>query len=486
MAGGSGAGAQDLLSKVNGLEKDLSLQKSLLSECNHKVALMAAEKAMADEVRPAAKVAAGGAAGVAAAAAAGTGKSLAAGPKTALVAVMSTAGGFQRRSLIRSTYLQLRGPGVDVVFVMPRPKTPSAKALVAMESAAHGDVVVLEDLEDDGVNSRRAVEYIKALVVKDRKRKKLDKTAEDEYSFLVKVQDDVFVHLKNLEDKLLGFSGKSGVWYGREVEKSSKTMTGTGFAISWDLLEAIMSTIEDTPAASRLDSKLSDWLTSVVRNFASDEVGIYDEPQSEETWAHAYTKHTVMVRYLKKEDWFLACAANFLGVADGNGVVGAGAAGSGSKGEDADPRARPAYNEESSPPGAKHMKQEDFEAIPANKKDKDDGRVNVAVVPGPDEKVVAPAAAAAAVAAGVVAPALPPPPAPMPKDDKEVDVGAEKPAEMEEKVVKPPPISPAPVAPNEKPQEAVAAPVLPSPSPDKMEDDGQGMPAARLENVAYN
>ena len=69
-------------------------------------------------------------------------------------------------------------------------------------------------------------------------------------------------------------------------------------------------------AIGQEDAVLSNWLrhNNKIENFWSmeEEDQFYDEPESQEGWAHNYSANTIMIHRLKRTDWFLKASRHFL------------------------------------------------------------------------------------------------------------------------------------------------------------------------------
>ncbi|KAJ3307503.1 hypothetical protein HDU76_004618 [Blyttiomyces sp. JEL0837] len=159
--------------------------------------------------------------------------------KVVLVGVLTTAENAQRRALIRSTYLQLKPDTVDVFFVVGRPKTGTLRALVAMESKRYNDIIQVDVEEPDAASSSEG-DRGKAFAFFEHASKAYNA---DDYSFVFKASDNVFVHLKNLESALSAIN-PVGTYYGRlgqplEVagSKPADAMNPSGYGFSWDIVK---------------------------------------------------------------------------------------------------------------------------------------------------------------------------------------------------------------------------------------------------------
>ncbi|KAH6564781.1 hypothetical protein BASA60_010164 [Batrachochytrium salamandrivorans] len=184
-------------------------------------------------------------------------------PKLILVGIFTTADRLQRRALIRETYARLKPANIDLVFIFGRPKTPQYSTMLELEAAVHNDTIMVDC--DENMDDGKTYAY---------------------FSYV-------------------GRTYAPGTF-----------MAGMGYGLSFDLVRWIAT--DPYPAAHRIgqeDSLLSNWLTTgkkVVNWIANTDDAFYDEPESGQGWAHAYTPNTILIHRLKSELWFVKAARHFM------------------------------------------------------------------------------------------------------------------------------------------------------------------------------
>jgi hypothetical protein len=139
-------------------------------------------------------------------------------------------------------------------------------------------------------------------------------TAFNKHSFVMKADDDVYLHLPNIHKKLQTFPNSKGVYFGRAA---GQFMAGMGYILSWDLAQWIATdAFPSEHPNGQEDALLAWWLTFSrrVSHWESDTTeALYDAPESLKEWAHPYTPNTLLIHQLKNTSWFLNAAAHFMG-----------------------------------------------------------------------------------------------------------------------------------------------------------------------------
>ncbi|RKO86162.1 hypothetical protein BDK51DRAFT_12503, partial [Blyttiomyces helicus] len=214
---------------------------------------------------------------------------------------------FERRSLIRMTYLRLKPPTVTVAFVICLPGTPEAARLIALEQSFHRDILVLNCTEN--MDNGKTYSYFSTVGAPG-----FSFAGISRWDYVMKTDDDVFIMLPNIADKLAD-KPREGFFFGRKV---SGFMAGLGYVLSWDLVEWIAR--DPFPKNDRIgqeDYKTAGWLAKshLVKHWVSEDNEIYDEPSSGKGWAHPYTPDTLIVHRMKASDAFLTGAMHFVGSA---------------------------------------------------------------------------------------------------------------------------------------------------------------------------
>ncbi|TPX31246.1 hypothetical protein SmJEL517_g05386 [Synchytrium microbalum] len=229
-------------------------------------------------------------------------------PQTAFVGIFSTAERYERRSLIRSTYLTLKPPSLDVKFVVGQTSDKEWSTLLALEDLKHNDILVLDTPEN--MNEGKTYIYFASLG---------KRYQPHQYMYAAKMDDDIWIHLPNLERllRIEGANKRNGTYMGRHVTGTG-FMAGMGYVLSWDLVDWIsQDSYPKEHMSGQEDANLSGWLRDKdkVQNFWSIEEPdrFYDEPDSKEGWAiHNYSNNTIIIHRLKRTDWFLKASRHFL------------------------------------------------------------------------------------------------------------------------------------------------------------------------------
>ncbi|KAI8908387.1 hypothetical protein EDD86DRAFT_207477 [Gorgonomyces haynaldii] len=136
------------------------------------------------------------------------------------------------------------------------------------------------------------------------------------FDFVMKLDQDVFLHPQNLIHNLLKFP-KEKVYLGRE-NLGVGFHAGLAYILSWDLVQFLGQDQhcyenrhfqEDSLVAYCL--RHGKQIEGPLMNFQNI-LDIYDEPESQKGWAHEYTPSTIAIHQLKRQDWFLKAAMHFI------------------------------------------------------------------------------------------------------------------------------------------------------------------------------
>ncbi|KAJ3286192.1 hypothetical protein HK104_009142 [Borealophlyctis nickersoniae] len=255
--------------------------------------------------------------------------------KTVLVGLLTIPEKIQRRALIRSTYLQVKPDTVDFVFVFGRIKSPQLAHLVGLEQRKYGDILVLDC--EENMNDGKTWHFFKTVATMfgvgggggagegigtDNGRKEAGtgtNALSGPYQFVMKADDDVYLHLPNLDRRLRNIPA-TGTYFGREVV-GHNFMAGMGYAVSWDIVSWIGSNPPETQSiVGQEDAKFASWLRKgkKVKNWVSENQEFYDDPLFTSPWvgkgwAHEYTPGTILIHRCKDDGAFLNASAHFLG-----------------------------------------------------------------------------------------------------------------------------------------------------------------------------
>ncbi|RAK81615.1 uncharacterized protein BO72DRAFT_421189 [Aspergillus fijiensis CBS 313.89] len=230
--------------------------------------------------------------------------------QTGFIGVWSSAKDFNRRALIRLTYLRNKPHDLDVYFVLGRPETDQEQTLVALEMAAYHDILLLNMTEN--LTEGKTFEFFRTVGVTFKP---------GDYAFVTKMDSDVWCELPQFTTQLqrLLYQKKSmGTYFGRAI--GGYFMAGMGYTLSWDLVRWIATdAYPDSHRDGFEDQLVADWLhhSGLLVHFVSEEAGIYDTPDyaghGDGGWAQNYTDPTLIVHQLKSDEWFLRTAKYFLG-----------------------------------------------------------------------------------------------------------------------------------------------------------------------------
>ncbi|KAI8851406.1 hypothetical protein BC829DRAFT_124826 [Chytridium lagenaria] len=190
------------------------------------------------------------------------------GDKVALVAILTSPDRFQRRATIRATAFQLLPPGIDVFFVMAAANESTTAALVAMEKKAYGDVIVLDGVGEDA----------KTVGLMELAADKVKSPFKAKYRFLVKGDDNAFLHFVNLKARLAGVEGDR-IYFGRPTS-TLNSMHDSAYALSWPIVEDLAT--HQITSSAQTDALIPLWLTSPdishVKLYEKEVSEIYIDP----------------------------------------------------------------------------------------------------------------------------------------------------------------------------------------------------------------
>ncbi|KAL6633413.1 hypothetical protein ACP70R_026084 [Stipagrostis hirtigluma subsp. patula] len=146
---------------------------------------------------------------------------------------------YERRALLRLAYsLQPRPERavIDVRFVLCNLDKEEDRVLVALESVAHGDIVVVNCTEN--MNDGKTYAYFSAIP---------RLFADEPYDYVGKIDDDTYYRLATLADTLRG-KARRGMYHGFlhpcHCPLEMQYMAGMGYIVSWDIAEWISATEE--------------------------------------------------------------------------------------------------------------------------------------------------------------------------------------------------------------------------------------------------
>jgi hypothetical protein len=196
----------------------------------------------------------------------------------------------------------MTSPLAKLYFVVCRPSDETMADLIMAEKTLYNDILILDCKEN--MDNGKTYTFFSSVP-------KIFRNSPFEY--VMKTDDDVFLHIPNLVSKLMTLS-KKGVYYGRNV-KGHNFMAGMGYALSWDLVEWIAaSDYAKINKEGQEDATVAKWLyhSGLVIHKVSDENAIYDYPESGQGWAKPYIPETILMHRLKDPTSFIKANMHFM------------------------------------------------------------------------------------------------------------------------------------------------------------------------------
>ncbi|GAQ82247.1 Glycosyl transferase family 31 protein [Klebsormidium nitens] len=230
--------------------------------------------------------------------------------RTLLVGIVTHSDAMEKRAMLREVYSPVVPRGVDVVFVFPRQEDEKMGLLLELEAQKFGDIVVLNDTmsDEDGL----AFAWFKAAALRvpklmaSRARSRVPVA----YSFVMKAEDDTFLHLPNLLTYFHSLPRKPFTYWGRFLDDGSGAAR-SAFVVSWDLAQWIGYSVPGVLTADMGSPRMKHVLElhGGVNWSSAKREEWYDTPLSGTGgWAHDYTNQTLVV-HGTNETWKLLDAA---------------------------------------------------------------------------------------------------------------------------------------------------------------------------------
>jgi hypothetical protein len=145
--------------------------------------------------------------------------------KNALIGILMPASKFERRKLIRETYLRHKPADIDVFFVCCLPRSSVNERAFLLEIEEYNDIIVMNC--EENLNNGKTYDWFKYVY-----------STFCPYKFVMKCDDDTFVHLPKLRNDLVK-QHNNNVYYGRRCTPDYPPMCGALYGLSWNLIEFI-------------------------------------------------------------------------------------------------------------------------------------------------------------------------------------------------------------------------------------------------------
>ncbi|KAI9202892.1 uncharacterized protein BJ171DRAFT_512542 [Polychytrium aggregatum] len=215
--------------------------------------------------------------------------------------------------MIRSTYMRLKPEHTDVYFVMCSIDQENAgwyASMVHFEAINHRDIIILDSCTEN-MDMGKTYSYFE-FVGRPHSPSVVGTLQLPAYDYVMKTDDDVFLHLPNLEARLAGIP-RNLAYYGRQF---SGFMTGMGYALSYDLVRWISQECEYCAEnkVGQEDFMVAKWMIHSGKriHWISEDSEHYDAPEFKQGWSHPYTSGTILIHRLKDDKWFMNAAARFV------------------------------------------------------------------------------------------------------------------------------------------------------------------------------
>lgn len=221
-------------------------------------------------------------------------------PVNIFVGVLTMDTKFDRRQMIRDTYLMYKPDNVIFKFVLGRP-SDDPKVLSKLEEEYHkyGDLMFL-DIEEN-MNEGKTYEYLKFMA---------DTYNSTGLDYVFKADDDSYIRLDRLEMDMRK-QKRQMLYWGYLV--GNTFMGGECYGLSFDLVKWIStSQTAQKYKTGHEDSQVQKWFKwasiDYKVHYSPRNCYIYDDPESDSVYARALTNdsRTIVVHNLKRNDRFMA------------------------------------------------------------------------------------------------------------------------------------------------------------------------------------
>ncbi|KAJ4781503.1 Hexosyltransferase [Rhynchospora pubera] len=220
-----------------------------------------------------------------------------------LIGILTRADLHSQRHFLRLVYGAQRTPPnvkIHVKFVFCRLTKVEQRALIALEILRFDDIIILNCTEN--MNFGKTYAFFSSL----------PKILPQQYDYVMKADDDVFIRLEGLSRSLKKLKRRD-LYYGFVLPCTSYNpysgyMAGMGFILSWDLVQWI--SVSDIPAQNQVgpeDKLVGQWLSmgNKGKNRVTEKPGMYDFPGTNGRCSHELIPETVAVHRLKRWDRWL-------------------------------------------------------------------------------------------------------------------------------------------------------------------------------------
>ncbi|KAJ3695368.1 hypothetical protein LUZ60_000745 [Juncus effusus] len=215
---------------------------------------------------------------------------------------------YKRRHLIRMIY-SLQQPflyaKVDIRFILCNLTTDEQKEFIGIEILTHRDIIILNCKEN--MDKGKTYTYFSTLP-------KIFQHDEKPYDYVMKLDDDTYLRFDNFIESLRGKPKEDMYWGGSMPNLDQEFppfMVGTGYILSWDLVEWIAtSEIPRNDPNGPEDLYTGMWLNVGGKGKNRYNMGarIYNFKGTED---EDFLPDTIAVHYLKREFMWMATLKHF-------------------------------------------------------------------------------------------------------------------------------------------------------------------------------
>ena len=250
--------------------------------------------------------------------------------KLALIGIWTAHWKKERRALIRMTYLRHRPESIDYYFFICSPIAASDQLWIAFENKHYQDIVVMKCID----NSHQGkiwnfIQSVRAICERtagnntnfsSHNNHNISLLIEDfphlsdpppSYDFIVKADDDSYIHMSNFAPSLLSLN-KTSTYYGRFWYRNTDVPFACGmlWTLSYDLLAYLAITIHND---SRIiygpeDYLIALWLIKLPVNIVDDPRKFIDHFHADSPIRGKQDNDTICIHQLKYDVHFMEIA----------------------------------------------------------------------------------------------------------------------------------------------------------------------------------